>query len=290
MFVTDEALEAYYEVRARAQRRCETSESPAEASRADALRDEIESRGEDLYWERHGDLNGLTIGEVGVGSGDFVRHALKQNARTLVLIDLSRDRLDAVAQEFGLRSNGRETKIIVANAQRMDGVDDGELDMLAAKEIIEHLTDYRPFLKECHRVLRPGGRLYLTTPNRHCIDLWPRGVLARIAPPPKRQGPALIREVFGHLFKYLTSREVDLLAELLPPGFKEHTHEFAPGELVRALKAYGFQTLRLWGTPPQMFYHELRPVARQLFPAWSRADRLSYALGDNLRVIAVRTE
>jgi SAM-dependent methyltransferase len=40
------------------------------------------------------------------------------------------------------------------------------VDIVANLQVIEHLWDQPGFLLECHRVLRPGGRLLLTTPNR----------------------------------------------------------------------------------------------------------------------------
>ncbi len=42
---------------------------------------------------------------------------------------------------------------------------DGQFDAVFAGEIIEHLLDTVAFLRECHRVLRPGAVLVLTTPN-----------------------------------------------------------------------------------------------------------------------------
>jgi len=38
-------------------------------------------------------------------------------------------------------------------------------DLIVAGELIEHLIDQESFLRECYRLLRPGGRLVLTTPN-----------------------------------------------------------------------------------------------------------------------------
>ncbi|HKY71743.1 MAG TPA: class I SAM-dependent methyltransferase [Nitrospira sp.] len=38
-------------------------------------------------------------------------------------------------------------------------------DLVTAGEIIEHMIDESAFLAECRRVLRPHGRLVLTTPN-----------------------------------------------------------------------------------------------------------------------------
>lgn len=42
----------------------------------------------------------------------------------------------------------------------------GSVDVVANLQVIEHLWEQPRFLGECLRVLRPGGRLLLTTPNR----------------------------------------------------------------------------------------------------------------------------
>jgi SAM-dependent methyltransferase len=42
----------------------------------------------------------------------------------------------------------------------------GSVDVVANLQVIEHLWDQPGFLAECLRVLRPGGRLLITTPNR----------------------------------------------------------------------------------------------------------------------------
>lgn len=42
----------------------------------------------------------------------------------------------------------------------------GGVDVVANFQVIEHLWDQAAFLAECLRVLRPGGRLLVTTPNR----------------------------------------------------------------------------------------------------------------------------
>ncbi|MET1073829.1 MAG: class I SAM-dependent methyltransferase [Umezawaea sp.] len=40
------------------------------------------------------------------------------------------------------------------------------VDVVANLQVIEHLWDQEQFVAECVRVLRPGGRLLMTTPNR----------------------------------------------------------------------------------------------------------------------------
>jgi 2-polyprenyl-3-methyl-5-hydroxy-6-metoxy-1,4-benzoquinol methylase len=44
-------------------------------------------------------------------------------------------------------------------------VEDGEFDFVSCIEGIEHLRDQFRFVRECCRVLRPGGRLVISTPN-----------------------------------------------------------------------------------------------------------------------------
>ncbi|GAA4674335.1 class I SAM-dependent methyltransferase [Pseudonocardia yuanmonensis] len=45
-------------------------------------------------------------------------------------------------------------------------VPDGRLDAVVSLQVVEHLWDQALFLRECLRVLRPGGRIMVSTPNR----------------------------------------------------------------------------------------------------------------------------
>jgi 2-polyprenyl-3-methyl-5-hydroxy-6-metoxy-1,4-benzoquinol methylase len=44
---------------------------------------------------------------------------------------------------------------------------DASFDVVHGAEIIEHVLDTEGFLRECIRVLRPGGRIVVSTPNLH---------------------------------------------------------------------------------------------------------------------------
>lgn len=52
-----------------------------------------------------------------------------------------------------------------ANASESLPFPDGSFDAITCLETIEHLEDQFRFARECARVLAPGGRLLITTPN-----------------------------------------------------------------------------------------------------------------------------
>jgi SAM-dependent methyltransferase len=81
--------------------------------------------------------------------------------------------------EFGplaslsLRMNGRHAEIplLFFDAEEPFPVGDGSFDLVVAGEIFEHLV-HQPWvmLSESNRVLRPDGRLVLSTPNAHSLE------------------------------------------------------------------------------------------------------------------------
>lgn len=56
--------------------------------------------------------------------------------------------------------------------------DDASFDIVVSLDVFEHVPDFRAAFAECHRVLRPGGRLFVTVPFR--IDLEDHLVRARV--------------------------------------------------------------------------------------------------------------
>ncbi len=47
-------------------------------------------------------------------------------------------------------------------------IESNSFDKVYAKHIIEHVDDPRAFLKEIHRILRPGGTAFFETPHFSC--------------------------------------------------------------------------------------------------------------------------
>ncbi len=122
---------------------------------------------EENYWfRRHevayeyiGDLvDGRDVLEAGSGEG-YGADLLSRRARVVVCVDY-----DTSAVEH---TRTRYPRLTVHQGNLVDlPLDAATVDVVVNFQVIEHLWDQPAFIAECHRVLRPGGQLLISTPNR----------------------------------------------------------------------------------------------------------------------------
>lgn len=93
--------------------------------------------------------------DLGCGDG---RLAVELRARDLTLADVSRVALDRAAR--------RVPAAVAAELTPDEPLPfaDSSFDLVLCAETLEHVRDVQLLLSEARRVLRPGGRLALTTP------------------------------------------------------------------------------------------------------------------------------
>lgn len=95
--------------------------------------------------------------EVGCGEGRGVELlAPKASSYTAV------DKIEEVIEK--LEGNYPEGKFVQANIPPLP-FDDRSFDAVVSFQVIEHIKDDTTFLKEIHRVLKPGGIALISTPN-----------------------------------------------------------------------------------------------------------------------------
>ena len=104
-------------------------------------------------FHRFGMKGGDRLLDIGCGRGDLVKGFLSVGLDTWGL-DRERSRMHIGLQ---VKYGDIETKSFPFN--------DEEFDVIFSKSLVEHLFDPGNFMQECLRILKPGGRIILMTPD-----------------------------------------------------------------------------------------------------------------------------
>lgn len=114
-------------------------------------------------------LTGGTLLDVGGGIGDL-GYAVRDLFSRRITADISTLSLKAA------EAKENETFLCDVDRQGFSGIPSGDVDVVTALDFIEHIIDPESFARECHRVLRQGGEIFVNTPNirfwRHIEKLW----------------------------------------------------------------------------------------------------------------------
>jgi ubiquinone/menaquinone biosynthesis C-methylase UbiE len=109
--------------------------------------------------------------ELGSARGD-VTFLLARHAREVVGVDAAPEAL-ALAEAARAELEIGNVRWLEADVADLGPVADGSVDAVAAIDLVEHIDDLTlvAMLAECRRVLRPGGRLGIYTPDRaHYVE------------------------------------------------------------------------------------------------------------------------
>ncbi len=184
-----------------------------------------------------GPLGGRVL-NVGCGTGGFNVVALGEGAR-VIGVDADPEAM-AICALKRQRSGGEYVR---AAAERLP-FRDGVFDLVYCFSAIEHVASVEASVGEMVRVARPGGAIYLHTPNAWS---WYEGHYKVLWMP-------FLPAPLGRLYLALRGR---------PTGYLRTLRRLTPGGLARALRAHGVTAIRfLRGDPPRESGGALRgPVA-----------------------------
>lgn len=101
--------------------------------------------------------------DYGCGLGHIIGYFLEEDIN-IFGVDMSEESVDAVNKKYFGRRNWGGAKVFDGNRLPYE---DNMFDLITCTEVIEHILPKHMelFLSELKRILKPGGRLLLTTPN-----------------------------------------------------------------------------------------------------------------------------
>ncbi|MGH8866931.1 MAG: class I SAM-dependent methyltransferase [Actinomycetes bacterium] len=163
---------------------------------------------------------GSVLLEAGCGEGYGAALLRQRTGARVAAFDYDAASLDHVAATYP------DVQPVRANLVALP-VGDAVADAVVSMQVVEHLWDQEAFVTECARVLRPGGTLVMSTPNR--VTFSPAG-----AP----RNPFHARELDAGELRALVSPSLDVVrVDGLDHGRRLDAAERDLGDLVRAQAA-----------------------------------------------------
>jgi len=104
--------------------------------------------------------------EAGCGFGQWA-FLIADRGYSVVGIDIARKAIET-AQDYAAKKGVKNCHFCCANLRDIP-FKDGYFDYIFSFGLIEHFEDPNKILSEFHRVLKPGGRIFISVPNCYCF-------------------------------------------------------------------------------------------------------------------------
>ena len=174
-------------------------------------------------------LRGARVLDVGCGGG-LLSEALAKEGAEVTAIDLAPE-LVKVARLHGLES-GVQVDYRVQSVEDLADEQPGAFDAVTCMEMLEHVPDPASILRACATLLKPGGRLFVSTLNR--------------------TPAAFALAIVG----------AEYIARLLPTGTHTYSEFIKPSELAAWLRAAGLELEDVSGLMYEPWRNAARIVSR----------------------------
>lgn len=114
-------------------------------------------------------VDGQDVLEIGCGTGYGAELLATLRPKSYLGIDLMPEMI-----ELADRRQVPGCDFVVGDATDLDNLCDQSKDVVVIFDILRHIPTWRDVVDECHRVLRPGGKMYSEEPSATAVKLWDR--------------------------------------------------------------------------------------------------------------------
>lgn len=153
-------------------------------------------------------LGGADVLDVGCGAG-LLSEAMAREGARVVALDLAPELIDVA--RLHLLESGLQVDYRLVSVEELAAQAPASFDAITCMELLEHVPDPGSVLRACAALLRPGGRLFVSTLNRTPL--------------------AFAVAIVG----------AEYLAGLLPKGTHDYKSFIKPAELSAWLRDAGFE-------------------------------------------------
>ncbi len=108
-------------------------------------------------------LRGARVLDVGCGGG-LLSEALARSGAIVTALDLAPELIDVA--KLHLLESGLKVDYRLQSVESLAEEAAGSFDAICCMEMLEHVPDPAAILRACARLLKPGGRLFVSTLNR----------------------------------------------------------------------------------------------------------------------------
>ena len=182
------------------------------------------------------DLSGVRAVDVGCSAG-FIADELALAGATTSGVDIDEPGLARARERFGERVDFR-----LARGEELP-FEDSSVDLVVLNHIYEHVVDPEAVVADIHRVLRPGGLLYLGVGHRFQVL------------EPHHRLPFL---------SWLPQRAADRYLQVTGRGHSYYEHYYTPAGLRRLVAAFD-----VWDYTPSVLADPAAFAAGDLVPGWT---------------------
>ncbi len=190
--------------------------------------------------------------EVGCGTA-ALSAAVAARGADVVASDVSLRWLVLAQKRLAETSAGR-VELVACAAEVLPFADDS-FDLVAASDVIEHVESPERFAREAVRVLRPGGLLFLATPNRYSLGLEPHVRLWGVGYLPRKAAERYVHAARGVSY--------------------DHVHLLSARALRHVLAAAGLEVAVVTPEVPEATQRMYRGIELELVRAYNRARRVA---------------
>lgn len=166
------------------------------------------------FIQNHSQLTGNKALDVGCGGG-ILSESMALAGAEVIGIDLAKESLD-VAEQHAAQSNANAEYACIP-VEELAREKPGAFDVVTCMEMLEHVPDPTSVINACARLVKPGGKVFFSTLNRH----------------PKAYALAIVG--------------AEYLLGMLPRGTHDYSKFIKPSELDEWSRQAGLQLIDMTG-------------------------------------------